>query len=64
MASDSVRKGENGGEGMTEFRKFVELDSIVYKQSGYTLNHETGYLQALYVPIAELRVGCEDATNE
>lgn len=49
---------------MTEFRKFVELDDVVYKASGYTLNHSTGYLQALYVPIAQLREGCEDADNE
>ncbi len=45
---------------MTEFRKFVELGDVVYKASGYTLDHGTGYLQALYVPIAKLREGCED----
>lgn len=46
---------------MTEFRNFVKLDDIVYKQAGYTLDHSTGYLQALYVPIAKLREGCDDA---
>ena len=46
---------------MTEFKKLLELDDVVYRQSGYTLDHSTGYLQVLYVPIAKLREGCDDA---
>jgi hypothetical protein len=43
------------------FERFVEVDDVVYEQTGYTLDHETGYLQALYVPITKLREGCDDA---
>ena len=49
---------------MKTLNKYIEYEEVVYMKSGLTLDHDTGYLQILYVPIVDMRTETNEATNE